>query len=85
MHPDHDHSPEEHGAVAMRPLRPYLPPRRPISVSRRNFLRGTGLLMALPFLDSLPAAAAATAGPAPRRYPQRFAAVFMGNGINSKP
>ncbi len=88
MHPDHDHAPDEHGSLAARPLRPFLPPRHFDAMTRRRFLRGTGVLMALPFLDSLPLLAAeATAAPAatpPRKYPQRFAAVFMGNGINSK-
>ena len=56
-------------------------------ISRRTFLRGTGVVMALPWLESLPvwgapAAPASPAAPAP--YPQRFAAVFMGNGINSQ-
>ena len=56
-------------------------------ISRRTFLRGTGVVMALPWLESLPvwgapAAPATPAAPAP--YPQRFAAVFMGNGINSQ-
>jgi hypothetical protein len=43
--------------------------------------------MALPWLESLPVwgAATAPASPAaPTPYPQRFAAVFMGNGINSQ-
>jgi hypothetical protein len=91
MNTDHEHSPDEQHAPAFRPLRPFTPVRRPISVSRRNFLRGAGVLMTLPFLDSLPAwaATAASAGNAdtaasPRKYPQRFAAVFVGNGINSK-
>src|SRR5262245_10992539 len=89
MHPDHDHSPDEHGAIIQRPLRPFTPARRPMPVTRRNFLRGTGVLMALPFLDSLPAWASTASGAASpagtlRKYPQRFAAVFMGNGINSK-
>ena len=56
-------------------------------ISRRTFLRGTGVVMALPWLESLPVwgAAAAPASPAaPTPYPQRFAAVFMGNGINSQ-
>ncbi len=87
MHPDHDHTPEESSTPLSRPLRPFVPPRRPLPVTRRNFLRGAGVLMTLPFLDSLPAAAAQTpATPAPtpaRPYPLRFAAVFMGNGINA--
>src|SRR5207237_7492642 len=59
-------------------MRPY--PSRPIP--RRTFLRGVGVAMALPWLESIPvwgdqpAAGAAV-------FPKRFAAVFMGNGINS--
>ncbi len=61
--------------------------RRP-SLSRRTFLRGSGVLMALPWLDSLPAWSAAPAtdqatDAPPPKYPQRFAAIFVGNGINS--
>ena len=92
MHADHDHDPDEHDSLPQIPLKPYRPARRPLSsLSRRAFLRGTGVLMALPFLDSLPAwAAEPEASPTvkppatPRKYPQRFAAIFMGNGINSK-
>lgn len=89
-HADHDHAPDEHGLALDRPLRPYTPSRNPAALSRRRFLRGAGVLMALPFLDSLPVSATPSApSPSPvppvppRPYPQRFAAVFMGNGINS--
>jgi hypothetical protein len=50
-------------------------------ISRRTFLRGAGVVMALPWLESLPVWGVDSAA-APRRLPQRFAAVFMGNGIN---
>jgi len=51
----------------------------PPAVSRRTFLRGVGVTMALPWLESLPVwGAAPESAPAPRR----FAAVFMGCGIN---
>src|SRR5262249_37678122 len=46
-------------------------------VSRRTFLRGGGVTMALPWLESLPVWGAAPAAP-----PRRFAALFMGCGIN---
>lgn len=48
--------------------------------SRRTFLRGVGVTMALPWLESVPTwgAAAAAAGPGPKR----FAALFMGCGVN---
>lgn len=64
-------------------------PRDPRPVlSRRTFLRGVGVTMALPWLESLSglgvsAASAAEAAPgAARALPQRFAVLFMGNGIS---
>jgi Protein of unknown function (DUF1552) len=48
-------------------------------ISRRTVLRGAGVTMALPLLQSLPAFAD-TATPA--AFPKRFAVLFMGNGIN---
>jgi len=52
-------------------------PARPRpSLSRRRFLRGAGVALGLPWLESL-ASAAEAASP-----PVRFAAVFMGNGVN---
>ena len=52
-------------------------------ISRRRFLRGVGVAMALPWLESVPVWGAdlAKAG-APGAFPKRFAALFMGNGIN---
>ena len=49
-------------------------------VSRRRFLRGTGVVMALPWLESLPVwgAEPMAAGGAPRR----LAILFMANGVN---
>lgn len=47
-------------------------------MNRRTFLRGIGVTMALPWLESLASAAGAPAGP----FPKRFAVLFMGNGIN---
>ncbi|MDP9170124.1 MAG: DUF1552 domain-containing protein, partial [Acidobacteriota bacterium] len=50
-------------------------------ISRRTVLRGAGVTMALPWLESLhalgdtPSAAASV-------FPKRFAVVFLGNGIN---
>jgi hypothetical protein len=91
MHDEHyeEHSPEELGFSLNRPMRPYIQPKHMQVLSRRRFLRGAGVIMALPFMESLPsfgattALAAATDSPAPARpYPQRFAAVFMGCGIN---
>jgi hypothetical protein len=48
-------------------------------ISRRTVLRGAGVTMTLPWLESL-SAFAGTASPA--AFPQRFAVLFMGNGIN---
>lgn len=48
-------------------------------VDRRTVLRGVGVTMCLPWLDSLSAFAAAPGGAA---FPKRFAVLFMGNGVN---
>jgi hypothetical protein len=89
MHHDQDHSPEEHGMVLNRPLRPYLQPRHLSALSRRRFLRGAGVLMALPFLDTLPGQGAESKSvgtdgnpTSSRPYPQRLAILFTGNGIS---
>jgi hypothetical protein len=52
------------------------------SVSRRVFLRGAGVVMALPWLESLPVWGAAAEGAKASGTPQRFVVQFMGNGIN---
>ena len=49
-----------------------------MKISRRAVLRGAGVTMALPWLESLPA----LAGPATGALPKRVAVFFMGNGIN---
>src|SRR5688572_24453552 len=54
--------------------------------SRRTFLRGVGVTMALPWMESVRVWGASTP-PAPHvatttRFPKRFGAIFMGNGIN---
>src|SRR5215472_4695538 len=49
------------------------------TISRRSMLRGAGVTMALPFLESLPAFGAAMT---PTPSPKRFAVMFMGCGIN---
>ena len=52
---------------------------------RRTFLRGVGVTMSLPWLESFP-----VWGSEPKTdatsdtFPKRFAALFMGNGINPK-
>jgi hypothetical protein len=48
-------------------------------ISRRAILRGAGVAMGLPWLESLNAYAE-NAGAA--SYPKRFAVLFMGNGVN---
>jgi hypothetical protein len=52
-------------------------------ISRRTMLRGVGVAMGLPWLESLPVWGDE---PAPRdalpAFPKRFAALFMGNGIS---
>src|SRR5580765_5720202 len=48
-------------------------------VDRRTVLRGVGVTMCLPWLDSLSAFAAA---PPSSAFPKRFAVLFMGNGVN---
>jgi hypothetical protein len=50
--------------------------------SRRTLLRGLGVTMALPWLESLPVWGGEPG--AASAQPQRFAALFMGNGINQK-
>ena len=53
--------------------------------SRRRFLRGVGVAMALPWLESISVWGAEPAKDGtPGPFPKRFAALFMGNGINSK-
>jgi len=52
-------------------------------VDRRTVLRGVGVAMALPWLESLPVWGDETpVGELPQNFPKRFAAVFMGNGIS---
>ncbi|HVY69509.1 MAG TPA: DUF1552 domain-containing protein [Verrucomicrobiae bacterium] len=59
-------------------------PMKAVQLSRRAFVRGVGVTMALPWLESVKvwgdATPEATGTATP--FPRRFAAVFMGNGIN---
>jgi hypothetical protein len=48
-------------------------------VDRRTVLRGMGVTMCLPWLESISAFAATSSGAA---FPKRFAVLFMGNGVN---
>lgn len=51
--------------------------------SRRTFLRGVGVTMALPWLESVHVwGATPVAGRGPSACPKRFAALFMGCGVN---
>ena len=45
--------------------------------TRRTLLRGMGVTMALPWLESIPVWGAST-----ETYPKRLAVLFMGNGVN---
>jgi hypothetical protein len=47
-------------------------------ISRRTVLRGAGVTMALPWLESFQALANTAEG----AHPKRFAVLFMGNGVN---
>jgi hypothetical protein len=51
-------------------------------ISRRTLLRGVGVTMALPWLESLPVWGADVSTRTPSAPPKRFAALFMGNGIS---
>jgi hypothetical protein len=48
-------------------------------ITRRTMLRGTGVAMALPWLESIPVWGNSSSETA---FPKRFAALFMGNGIS---
>ena len=51
--------------------------------TRRKFLRGVGVAMTLPWMESVSVwgTRAATSAPAPQ-FPRRFATLFMANGVN---
>jgi hypothetical protein len=51
-------------------------------ISRRTFLRGTGVAMLLPWLESVPVWGAVRGGAGAAAYPKRLGVVFMANGIN---
>ncbi|MDB5289864.1 MAG: hypothetical protein JWL69_1105 [Phycisphaerales bacterium] len=59
--------------------------RNGAAASRRTFLRGAGVAIALPWLESIPVWGEAVpgGGAAGAIAPKRFAAVFMGCGINA--
>lgn len=55
-------------------------------LTRRRFLRGAGVVMSLPWLESLPVwgAEPMTKAGVPAPTPKRLAVMFMGNGVNQK-
>jgi hypothetical protein len=59
------------------------PAARRFRLSRRTFLRGVGVTMALPWMESIPAwGTEPLKDGAPAAMPKRFAALFWGNGVN---
>ncbi len=52
------------------------------AATRRAFLRGAGVTVALPWLESLAPRLALAGGKAVASSPKRFAALFMGCGVN---
>lgn len=55
----------------------------PESIARRRFLRGLGAVVALPLLESLPAAVASpVGGTAPQTLPTRLAFLYVPNGVH---
>lgn len=57
----------------------------PLLHSRRTFLRGVGVSMALPWLESMPAwADDVPNAPSPDQPPVRLAVLFAGNGFHGK-
>lgn len=54
------------------------------SLNRRTFLRGVGVTMALPWMESISSWGAALGGVSDESpFPKRFAALFWGNGVNA--
>lgn len=53
-------------------------------LSRRRFLRGAGLALGLPWLESMPTFGATTAAGKSATAPRRLAVCFFGNGVNPK-
>ena len=54
--------------------------RQPVA-SRRHFLRGMGVALALPWMESLPVFAQAAAAPSANTPPLRLGIVFFSNGV----
>ena len=67
----------------MSDIEPGRLPSDPRRATRRTFLRGVGVTMALPWLESVPVwGASPLSGDVPAPCPKRFAALFMGCGVN---
>ncbi len=68
----------------MRDSKQNAPTARRHRLARRTFLRGVGVTIALPWLESIPVWGATTPkADAPGPFPKRFCVQFMGNGINA--
>src|SRR6201982_3483735 len=52
------------------------------SIDRRTMLKGVGVAIALPFLESMCVWGGEAASGTLSTFPKRFATLFMGNGIN---
>lgn len=50
-------------------------------LDRRNFLRGLGVTLSLPWLESVNCRGSETDDAKPKRAPRRFACLFMANGV----
>src|SRR3954451_9750908 len=53
-------------------------------IDRRTFLTGMGMTLGLPWLESIPFHGSEASSGTSAAPPRRFAALFMGNGINPK-
>src|SRR5215216_478619 len=54
----------------------------PAVATRRTFLRGAGVAMLLPWLESIPVWGAQTSPGGTPTFPKRLGVVFMANGVN---
>jgi hypothetical protein len=64
----------------MQPTKGRVTNMKTSAISRRAVLRGLGVTMALPWLESIPVFGATTGTTG--AFPKRFGVLFMGNGIN---
>ncbi len=74
---------DERGMNRIDPSKRPSSPAEPSRVTRRTLLRGAGVAMALPWLESIPVwGFEPSIGGTPTSGPQRFAALFMACGVN---